>query len=92
LVERLAVLRARFGVSASLVSDSLDGFSGDVSELLEADGSSLPSVVDSSSARSGSGQTSGSLALPHEPPTTVAPAMVGPPWRVIFGDMAPSSS
>ncbi|WP_277875666.1 hypothetical protein [Streptomyces klenkii] len=38
------------------------------------------------------GHASGSAPSVQTPPTTAAPAMLAPPWRVIFGGMAPSSS
>jgi hypothetical protein len=45
LPERLAVFRAGFRGTLAFVSDLLDDFSGDVSELIPADGCSLPSAA-----------------------------------------------
>ncbi|MEU3527563.1 hypothetical protein AB0E62_27455 [Streptomyces sp. NPDC038707] len=62
-------MRARFRVPVSLVSDEVDGFSDDVSELLPADRCS-PSSASADST----------------------PAMVAPPWRVIFGMLSSTST
>jgi len=86
-LERLAVVGAGDGDGVSLGSGLLDGVSSDVEELLPADDSSPPSSL------AGSGHTSGSPSLDHDPPTTDAPAIDAPPCTVIFGmSPAPSST
>jgi hypothetical protein len=84
LVERLAVVRAGFGLSLLLCSGSGDGVGSDGDELFPGDDSSPPSA-------SRSGQVSGASASDQAPPTTDAPAMLGPPCTVIFGIAAPCS-
>jgi hypothetical protein len=86
--ERFPVVRAGDRRAGPFVSGDVDGLSDDSSELLPADGCSLPSVS-SWSGSAVAGQASG-LSVSDQAPVT--PAMDGPSWRVIFGISCPSST
>ncbi|MFI9200163.1 hypothetical protein [Streptomyces sp. NPDC053048] len=84
--ERFAVLRARFRGTVALGSELVGGVSVDAEELLPGHvtpSSSVLAAGDVSTVVVTGAGSGGSWAAP-------APALVGPPWREIFG-MDPSS-